>query len=199
MAASAAVFLRLPPLLRGGAGVADGLGRPGRVVWHARRSKLRACAAWLDRDVRDREVGGGRRLPPLPAAAPRRRATPAVAYFVGGQCFLFDKATKTMSRLPRLGSSAESFLQVATRTRGYIICDVMWGKRQALSVQLPPAGRSMPAVPPPEETRYREWEDETGARRVIMDCPDERDVWAMRAWPMRERPAEEQVKYWEGV
>ncbi|RNE97057.1 retrotransposon hot spot (RHS) protein, partial [Trypanosoma conorhini] len=63
---------------------------------------------------------------------------PTVAYFVGSRAFLFDKATKTMSRLPRLGSATESLLEVATRTRGYIICDVMWGKRQALSVKLPP-------------------------------------------------------------
>ncbi|RNF15503.1 retrotransposon hot spot (RHS) protein, partial [Trypanosoma conorhini] len=38
-----------------------------------------------------------------------------------------------------------------------------------------------------------------GARRIVMDCPDESDVTAMGAWEVRECPAEEKAKYWEGV
>ncbi|RNF00522.1 retrotransposon hot spot (RHS) protein, partial [Trypanosoma conorhini] len=122
---------------------------------------------------------------------------PTVAYFVADTAFLFDKATKTMSSFPYSPPAIESFLEVATRTRGYIICDVMWGKQQTLSVKLPPAGWGMLVVLPPGEARFREWEDEMGARRIVMDCPDESDVTAMCTWLVRECPAEEKAEYWE--
>ncbi|RNF01522.1 retrotransposon hot spot (RHS) protein [Trypanosoma rangeli] len=106
----------------------------------------------------------------------------AVAYFIGERAFLFDKTTKTVF----FGCSTpamESFLEVSMQMRGYIVCDVM-GRRKVLPAKMPRTGWGMLAVSSLNETRYRDWEEDMGARRIIMNGPDERDVTVVCAWRM---------------
>ncbi|RNE96267.1 retrotransposon hot spot (RHS) protein [Trypanosoma rangeli] len=119
----------------------------------------------------------------------------AVAYFIGERAFLFDKTTKTVFSLSTIRLRRwRVYLEVSMQMRGYIICDVM-GRRKVLPTKMPPTGWGMLAVSSPNETRYRDWEEDMGARRIIMNGPDERDVMAMCAWRMRGEPAEEQAEY----
>ncbi|PWU83166.1 putative retrotransposon hot spot (RHS) protein [Trypanosoma cruzi] len=63
----------------------------------------------------------------------------------------------------------------------------------------PTSGWGMIVVSSPKVTNYDEWEKQTKAVRIIMNCPDEMDVKAMCAWMKRGLEPDEQAEYWRMV
>ncbi|ESS61802.1 retrotransposon hot spot (RHS) protein [Trypanosoma cruzi] len=104
---------------------------------------------------------------------------PMVAFFVGSKSFLFDKTSETVTRYVGKSMMIKAVKELSRRgMKGYIIYDV-GGRLDIPSPCFPPGGWGMLVVATPETTSYIHWVSEKRAVRIIMNCPDERDVKTM--------------------
>ncbi|PWU85701.1 putative retrotransposon hot spot protein (RHS) [Trypanosoma cruzi] len=83
--------------------------------------------------------------------------------------------------------------------KGYIIYDVAKKGTPPLRHFAPSTGWGMIVVSSPKATNYDEWEKQTKAARIIMNCPDEMDVKAMCTWMKRGPDKDKQAGYWKKV
>ncbi|PWV20821.1 putative retrotransposon hot spot protein (RHS) [Trypanosoma cruzi] len=83
--------------------------------------------------------------------------------------------------------------------KGYIIYDVAKKGTPPLRHFAPSTGWGMIVVSSPKATNYDEWEKQTKASRIIMNCPDEMDVKAMCTWMKRGLEPYKQAEYWRMV
>ncbi|EKG04368.1 retrotransposon hot spot (RHS) protein, putative [Trypanosoma cruzi] len=155
------------------------------------------CVDW---DARDREIGGCRLVPPLPAAAIRREETPMVVHCFGDTAYVFDKTAKNVTKYEGNKISKIVLRDLWQRgMKGYIMYDVARKGTPPDTGFAPSSGWGMIVVSSPEVTNYDEWEKQLKASRVIMNCPDEMDVKAMCAWMKRGLDKDEQAGYWKMV
>ncbi|ESS61804.1 retrotransposon hot spot (RHS) protein [Trypanosoma cruzi Dm28c] len=105
---------------------------------------------------------------------------PVVVFFVWGrEAYVFKKTTKTVTSYMNMSMMTKAVKELSRRgMKGYIIYDVV-DRLDIPSPCLPPGGWGMLVVATPETTSYIHWANEKRAVRIIMNCPDERDVKAM--------------------
>ncbi|KAF5214865.1 retrotransposon hot spot (RHS) protein [Trypanosoma cruzi] len=122
-----------------------------------------------------------------------------VAYVIGGQSFLFNKITKTVSVYmgePRIKHVVNIFSRRGFK--GYIIYDVALKGRQP-AAGLPCKGWGMIVVTPSNKNEYERWAQKMDATAIVTNGPEENDVRAMCIWMKRNWPLQEQAEYWKEV
>ncbi|ESS55897.1 retrotransposon hot spot protein (RHS) [Trypanosoma cruzi Dm28c] len=124
-----------------------------------------------------------------------------VAHCFGGRdAYVFDKTTKIVTRYSDEDMCISELRNLRERgMKGYIIYDVAKKGTPPLRHFAPSTGWGMIVVSSPKATNYDEWEKQTKASRIIMNCPDETDVKAMCAWMKRGLGQDEQAEYWRMV
>ncbi|KAF5216322.1 hypothetical protein ECC02_010921 [Trypanosoma cruzi] len=123
-----------------------------------------------------------------------------VAHCFGSKMYVFDKTTKIVTKY-KGNAISESVLYDLWKSgmKGYIIYDVAKKGTPPETGFAPSTGWGMIVVSSPEVSNYDEWEKQTKASRIIMNCPDEMDVEAMCAWMKRDETAEKKAGYWKKV
>ncbi|EKG08598.1 retrotransposon hot spot (RHS) protein, putative, partial [Trypanosoma cruzi] len=109
-----------------------------------------------------------------------------VVHCFGETMYVFDKTTKTVTKY-KGNAISESVLYGLWRRgmKGYIIYDVARKGTPPDTDFAPYTGWGMIVVSSPKVSNYDEWEKQTKASRIIMNCPDEMDVKAMCTWMKR--------------
>ncbi|PWU97408.1 putative retrotransposon hot spot protein (RHS) [Trypanosoma cruzi] len=109
-----------------------------------------------------------------------------VVHCFGETAYVFDKTTKIVTEY-KGNAISESVLDGLWQCgmKGYIIYDVAEKGKQPDTGFASPTGWGMIVVSSPKLTNYDEWEKQTKASRIIMNCPDEVGVKAMCAWMKR--------------
>ncbi|RNF02350.1 putative retrotransposon hot spot (RHS) protein, partial [Trypanosoma cruzi] len=123
-----------------------------------------------------------------------------VAHCFGDTMYVFDKTAKTVTKY--MGEIISKSVLDGLRQRGmkgYIIYDVAKKGKPPARDFLPSTGWGMIVVSSPKVSNYDEWEKQTKASRIIMNCPDEMDVKAMCAWMKRGLGQDKQAEYWKMV
>ncbi|EKG01775.1 retrotransposon hot spot (RHS) protein, putative [Trypanosoma cruzi] len=123
-----------------------------------------------------------------------------VAYCFGETMYVFDKTTKTVTIYE--GNIISKNVLRGFRQRGmkgYIIYDVAKKGTPPDRDFLPSTGWGMIVVSSPKVSNYDEWATQVNASRIIMNCPDEKDVKAMCAWMKRGLDKDKQAEYWKMV
>ncbi|RNF02384.1 retrotransposon hot spot (RHS) protein, partial [Trypanosoma cruzi] len=122
-----------------------------------------------------------------------------VVHCFGETAYVFNKTTKTVTiYVGDITSKSVLGGLWDCGMKGYIIYDVA-EPDDAPFGYLPPRGRGMVLLSPPKVTNYDEWKKQLKASRIIMNCPGESDVKAMRVWMRRHQPVQEQAEYWQVV
>ncbi|PWV07704.1 putative retrotransposon hot spot (RHS) protein [Trypanosoma cruzi] len=120
--------------------------------------------------------------------------------FGGRDAYVFDKTTKIVTRYSDEDMCISELRNLRERgMKGYIIYDVAKKGTPPLRHFAPSTGWGMSVVSSPKATNYDEWEKQTKASRIIMNCPDEMDVKAMCTWMKRGLGQDKQAEYWEMV
>ncbi|ESS55300.1 retrotransposon hot spot (RHS) protein [Trypanosoma cruzi Dm28c] len=123
-----------------------------------------------------------------------------VVHCFGETMYVFDKTTKTVTIY--MGDiTSKNVLRGLRKSgmKGYIIYDVARKGTPPATDFAPSTGWGMIVVSSPGVSNYDEWEKQTKASRIIMNCPDEVDVKAMCAWMKRGLGQDKQVEYWRMV
>ncbi|EKG06431.1 retrotransposon hot spot (RHS) protein, putative, partial [Trypanosoma cruzi] len=123
-----------------------------------------------------------------------------VAHCFGSKMYVFDKTSRTVTKY--MGEIISKSVLYGLRQRGmkgYIIYDVAKKGTPPDTGFAPSSGWGMIVVSSPEVTNYDEWEKQTKAARIIMNCLDEMDVKAMCAWMKRGLGQDKQAEYWRMV
>ncbi|PWU86968.1 putative retrotransposon hot spot (RHS) protein [Trypanosoma cruzi] len=123
-----------------------------------------------------------------------------VVHCFGSTMYVFDKTTRTVKKY--MGEIiSESVLDGLWQRgmKGYIIYDVAKKGTPPDTGFAPSTGWGMIVVSSPKVSNYDEWEKQLKASRVIMNCPDEKEVKAMCAWMKRGLDKDEQAEYWKMV
>ncbi|PWV13150.1 putative retrotransposon hot spot (RHS) protein [Trypanosoma cruzi] len=123
-----------------------------------------------------------------------------VFYCFGDTTYVFDRTIQTVTKYEGNEISKIVLYDLWQRgMKGYIIYDVT---KQGI----PPASYfalfrewGMIVVASPKLDNYDGWKTEVKATRIIMNCPDEKDVKAMCAWMKRDGDTYEQTDYWKMV
>ncbi|ESS62125.1 retrotransposon hot spot (RHS) protein [Trypanosoma cruzi Dm28c] len=118
--------------------------------------------------------------------------------FGGGDAYVSDKTTRAVTR----GSDEDMCISELRSLRGhgrnvYIVYDVAKQGRGPHPV-LPFTEWGMILVTPPNKTNSKGWKKQNGPTRIIMNCPDESDVRALRVW-MKRNEQGGQGEYWKQV
>ncbi|EKG05867.1 retrotransposon hot spot (RHS) protein, putative [Trypanosoma cruzi] len=120
--------------------------------------------------------------------------------FGGRDVYVFDKIAKTVTKYKGNAISESVLYGLWQRgMKGYIIYDVAKKGKPPARDFLPSTGWGMIVVSSPNLDNYDEWEEQLQASRVIMNCPDEKEVKAMCAWMKRGLDKDEQAEYWKMV
>ncbi|PWV03547.1 putative retrotransposon hot spot (RHS) protein [Trypanosoma cruzi] len=120
--------------------------------------------------------------------------------FGGRDAYVFDKTTETVTRYSDEDMCISELRNLRERgMKGYIIYDVAKKGTPPLRHFAPSTGWGMIVVSSPKATNYDEWEKQTKASRIIMNCPDEVDVKAMCTWITRGLEPDKQAEYWRMV
>ncbi|EKG01116.1 retrotransposon hot spot (RHS) protein, putative, partial [Trypanosoma cruzi] len=123
-----------------------------------------------------------------------------VVHCFGSTAYVFDKTTKIVKKY--MGEIiSESVLGGLwdCGMKGYIIYDVAMKGTPPDTGFAPYDGWGMIVVSSPEVSNYDEWEKQLKASRIIMNCPDEKDVKAMCTWMKRGLEPYKQAGYWKMV
>ncbi|RNC40123.1 retrotransposon hot spot (RHS) protein, partial [Trypanosoma cruzi] len=123
-----------------------------------------------------------------------------VVHCFGETMYVFDKTIKAVTKYE--GNKTSKCVLDGLRQRGmkgYIIYDVAKKGTPPDTGFAPSTGWGMIVVSSPEVSNYDEWEKQTKAIRIIMNCPDEMDVKAMCAWMKRGLEPDKQAGYWKMV
>ncbi|RNF00121.1 putative retrotransposon hot spot (RHS) protein [Trypanosoma cruzi] len=123
-----------------------------------------------------------------------------VAHCFGDTIYVFDKTAKTVTKY--MGEIISKSVLDGLRQsgmKGYIIYDVAKKGTPPDTGFAPSSGWGMIVVSSPKVSNYDEWEKQTKASRIIMNCPDEMDVKAMCAWMKRGLGQDKQAEYWRMV
>ncbi|PWU92153.1 putative retrotransposon hot spot protein (RHS,) [Trypanosoma cruzi] len=123
-----------------------------------------------------------------------------VVHCFGDTAYVFDKTAKTVTKYE--GNKISKIVLRDLWKRGmkwYIIYDVARKGTPPDTGFAPSTGWGMIVVPFPKVSNYDEWEKQLKASRVIMNCPDEKEVKAMCAWMKRGLDKDEQAGYWKEV
>ncbi|EKG06806.1 retrotransposon hot spot (RHS) protein, putative [Trypanosoma cruzi] len=123
-----------------------------------------------------------------------------VVHCFGDTAYVFDKTAKTVTKY--MGNKTSSSVLRGLRQRGmkgYIIYDVATQGTPPDTGFAPSTGWGMIVVSSPKATNYDEWEKQTKASRIIMNCPDEVDVKAMCTWMKRDETPGKKAEYWKKV
>ncbi|RNC39942.1 retrotransposon hot spot (RHS) protein [Trypanosoma cruzi] len=123
-----------------------------------------------------------------------------VVHCFGSTAYVFDKTTKIVTKYMGNITSIVVLGGLWQRgVKGYIIYDVARKGTPPDTDFAPSSGWGMIVVSSPKVTNYDEWEKQTKASRIIMNCPDEMDLKAMCAWMKRGLKPNEQAGYWKKV
>ncbi|ESS61448.1 retrotransposon hot spot protein (RHS) [Trypanosoma cruzi Dm28c] len=123
-----------------------------------------------------------------------------VFHCFGSTMYVFDKTIKAVTTY--MGNKTSKSVLDGLRQRGmkgYIIYDVARKGTPPDTGFAPSTGWGMIVVSSPEVSNYDEWEKQLKASRIIMNCPDEKEVKAMCAWMKRGLEPDEQAEYWKMV
>ncbi|PWU85566.1 putative retrotransposon hot spot protein [Trypanosoma cruzi] len=123
-----------------------------------------------------------------------------VVHCFGITMYVFDKTAKTVTKY--VGNEISIVVLYGLRQRGmkgYIIYDVARQGTPPDTGLAPSSGWGMIVVSSPNVDNYDGWEEQVKARRIIMNCPDEKDVKAMCAWMKRGLEPDKQAEYWKMV
>ncbi|ESS67187.1 retrotransposon hot spot (RHS) protein [Trypanosoma cruzi] len=123
-----------------------------------------------------------------------------VVYCFGETMYMFDRTIQTVIKYEGNEISKIVLYDLWQRgMKGYIIYDVT-------EQGTPPASYfalfrewGMIVVSSPNLDNYDGWATQVKATRIIMNCPDEKDVKAMCAWVKRDGDTDEQAGYWKMV
>ncbi|RNC38282.1 retrotransposon hot spot (RHS) protein [Trypanosoma cruzi] len=114
------------------------------------------------------------------------RNSQVVVHCFGITMYVFDKNTKTVTKYEGNKKSKSVLGGLWKRgVKGCIIYDVAKEGTPPDAGFASSTGWGMIVVSSPEVSNYDEWEKQTKASRIIMNCPDEMDVKAMCAWMKR--------------
>ncbi|PWV19991.1 putative retrotransposon hot spot protein (RHS) [Trypanosoma cruzi] len=123
-----------------------------------------------------------------------------VVHCFGITMYVFDKTVKMVPVY--MGNKTSKIVLGGlwqSGMKGYIIYDVARKGTPPETGFLPPTGWGMIVVSSPKASNYDEWEKQTKAARIIMNCPDEVDVKAMCVWITRGLEPDKQAGYLEMV
>ncbi|PWU85491.1 putative retrotransposon hot spot (RHS) protein [Trypanosoma cruzi] len=123
-----------------------------------------------------------------------------VVHCFGDTAYVFDKTAKTVTKY--VGNEISIVVLYGLRQcgmKGYIIYDVARQGTPPDTGLAPSSGWGMIVVSSPNVDNYDGWEEQVKARRIIMNCPDEKDVKAMCAWIKRGLEPDKQAEYWKMV
>ncbi|PWU89954.1 putative retrotransposon hot spot (RHS) protein [Trypanosoma cruzi] len=123
-----------------------------------------------------------------------------VVHCFGETMYVFDKTIKAVTKY--VGNKTSKSVLDGLRQRGmkgYIIYDVAKKGTPPDTGFAPSTGWGMIVVSSPKVTNYDEWEKQTKASRIIMNCPEEMDVKAMCTWMKRGLKPYKQAGYWKKV
>ncbi|PWU92476.1 putative retrotransposon hot spot protein (RHS) [Trypanosoma cruzi] len=123
-----------------------------------------------------------------------------VVHCFGITMYVFDKTAKTVTKY--VGNEISIVVLYGLRQcgmKGYIIYDVARQGTPPDTGLAPSSGWGMIVVSSPNVDNYDGWEEQVKARRIIMNCPDEKDVKAMCAWMKRGLEPDKQAEYWKMV
>ncbi|PWU86528.1 putative retrotransposon hot spot (RHS) protein [Trypanosoma cruzi] len=123
-----------------------------------------------------------------------------VVHCFGITMYVFDKTAKTVTKY--VGNEISIVVLYGLRQcgmKGYIIYDVARQGTPPDTGFAPSSGWGMIVVSSPNVDNYDGWEEQVKARRIIMNCPDEKDVKAMCAWMKRGLEPDKQAEYWKMV
>ncbi|EKF98952.1 retrotransposon hot spot (RHS) protein, putative, partial [Trypanosoma cruzi] len=119
-----------------------------------------------------------------------------VVYRIAERSYLFDKTTETVTHYAEESTFLRVMGELSGRgMRGYLIHNVTEPIHEP-SVRLLPRGWCMIVVTPPEESDHRGRRKQLGGRRILMKCPEEKDVKAMCMWMRCGSPGRQAV-YWQ--
>ncbi|RNF06400.1 putative retrotransposon hot spot (RHS) protein [Trypanosoma cruzi] len=123
-----------------------------------------------------------------------------VVHCFGETTYVFDKTAKTVTKYKGNAISERVLYGLWQRgMKGYIIYDVAKKGTPPDTDFAPYTGWGMIVVSSPKVSNYDEWEKQTKASRIIMNCPDEMDVKAMCTWMKRGLEPDKQTEYWKMV
>ncbi|PBJ77382.1 retrotransposon hot spot (RHS) protein [Trypanosoma cruzi cruzi] len=123
-----------------------------------------------------------------------------VVHCFGITMYVFDKTAKTVTKY--VGNEISIVVLYGLRQcgmKGYIIYDVARQGTPPDTGLAPSSGWGMIVVSSPNVDNYDGWEEQVKASRIIMNCPDEKDVKAMCAWIKRGLEPDKQAEYWKMV
>ncbi|PBJ69130.1 retrotransposon hot spot (RHS) protein [Trypanosoma cruzi cruzi] len=121
-----------------------------------------------------------------------------VVHCFGITMYVFDKTAKTVTKY--VGNEISIVVLCGLRQcgmKGYIIYDVARQGTPPDTGFAPSSGWGMIVVSSPNVDNYDGWEEQVKASRIIMNCPDEKDVKAMCAWMKRGLEPDKQAEYWK--
>ncbi|EKG00648.1 retrotransposon hot spot (RHS) protein, putative, partial [Trypanosoma cruzi] len=123
-----------------------------------------------------------------------------VVHCFGDTAYVFNKTAKTVTIYE--GNIISKSVLDGLRQRGmkgYIIYDVAKKGTPPDTDFAPCNGWGMIVVSSPNLDNYDGWKEQVKASRIIMNCPDEKDVKAMCAWMKRGLEPDKQAEYWKMV
>ncbi|RNC51163.1 retrotransposon hot spot (RHS) protein, partial [Trypanosoma cruzi] len=122
-----------------------------------------------------------------------------VVYCFGDTTYVFDKTIQTVTKCEGNEISKNLLCDLWQRgMKGYIIYDVT-EKGMPASCFASFCEWGMIVVSSPSLDNYDGWATQVTATRIIMNCPDEKDVKAMCAWMKQGLDPDEQAEYWSMV
>ncbi|EKG04927.1 retrotransposon hot spot (RHS) protein, putative, partial [Trypanosoma cruzi] len=124
---------------------------------------------------------------------------PVVLYVLGNETFLFEKASRTVTKYMDEFSIDRVFASLFLRgVNAYIIHDVAEGGRKPSHISTSRLW-GMIVLSSPNLDNFSAWEEQRSPKRIIMNCPEKDDVKAMCVWMRRHQPVREQAEYWKRV
>ncbi|RNE97260.1 retrotransposon hot spot (RHS) protein [Trypanosoma rangeli] len=111
--------------------------------------------------------------------------------------YLFDRRTRTVTEYRGENNIRGVMVNLAgSGMKGYIIIDMARQLNEPSNDVVPSPEWGIIMLSSPNENNFKQWANQAGAIKIIMNCPDENDVKAMCAWETRNTTEEEQVEYW---
>ncbi|RNE95700.1 retrotransposon hot spot (RHS) protein [Trypanosoma rangeli] len=111
--------------------------------------------------------------------------------------YLFDRRTRTVTIYVGGCNIGRVMVNLAgSGMKGYIIIDMAIHFQEPSSDVVPSPEWGIIMLSSPHEDNFKQWAEQAGAIKIIMNCPDKNDVKAMCTWETRNTTEEEQVEYW---
>ncbi|RNE95451.1 retrotransposon hot spot (RHS) protein [Trypanosoma rangeli] len=111
--------------------------------------------------------------------------------------YLFDRRARTVTEYEGGCNIGRAMINLArSGMKGYIIIDMARHFNEPSNDFVPSPEWGIIMLSSPNEDNFKQWAEQAGAIKIIMNCPDKNDVKAMCAWETPNTTEEEQAEYW---